>query len=95
VIKIQPLTPRETKPNAQYLQHSLGTNFQILDPKFLPLQFYKDVFIIAPQTLDLGHSLKLFKTITGTGCPNRLSVSSDRALRASKNELAGIGVRTP
>jgi hypothetical protein len=79
-------------PNAQYLQRSLGTNCKTLDPEFVPLQFYKDVFIIALQFLDLGQILKSFKTVTSTGCPGRLSACPERALRASKNELAGIGV---
>jgi hypothetical protein len=57
--------------------------------------FYRDVFIIAPQFLDLGHSLKSFKTVTSTGCPKRLSACPERALQASKNELAGICVQTP
>jgi hypothetical protein len=45
--------------------------------KFVPLSSYRGVFIIAPQSLNLGHSLKSFEIIIDTrhsdrsmGCPN-------------------------
>jgi hypothetical protein len=93
VIKTQPLTTRETKPKAQYLQRSLGTNYRTLDTEFVPLTFYKGVFIITPQSQDLGHSLKSFKIVTGTVYPDRLMGCSDMDLW-SKNMLPGNNVRT-
>ena len=61
-----------------------------LEWKFVPLTFYRGIFIIASQTLNLEHSLKSFKTVSGTECPDRLSAYLDRSLRASKNELAKL-----
>ena len=52
--------------------------------KFIALSFYRGVFIIASQFLNLEHSLKSFKIISGMWCPDRLMGCSDRALR-SKN----------
>jgi hypothetical protein len=60
----------------------------------VPLNFYRGLFIIASQSLDLGHSLKSFKTVIGMGCLDMLMGCLDMALR-SKNMLPGICVRTP
>jgi hypothetical protein len=53
--------------------------------KFIHLTFYRGVFIIASQSLDLGHNLTSFETVSGTGC-------LDRALR-SRNWVSRTAVR--